>query len=224
MSFTLLLLSSSQGLEQKEVVTELSMVSKKPLKDCTVGYIPNAGDQKSDKQYMEHSRSILKNIFFDVIEIDLKVLDKDKLIAELNKVDVVFVEGGNTFYLLDIANRSNFTKILPKVLEKGKIYIGVSAGSYIVCPTIEMAYWKNANSVNIRPDGLKNLNALNLVPFLVTAHFDEKQRSIVENAVKHTSYSVVAIYDTEAILVKNSRYKVIGMGAKEFFNGFKESD
>jgi len=115
--------------------------------------------------------------------------------------------------------KSGFDKLLPKLLEESKLYVGVSAGSYIVCPTIEAATWKHPERNRIR---LKDLTGLNLVPFLLTAHFEEKYRPILEKASKTTKYHIVALYDTQAVLVENSKYKIVGKGKKEFFNNFKE--
>jgi len=115
--------------------------------------------------------------------------------------------------------KSGFDKLLPKLLEESKLYVGVSAGSYIVCPTIEAATWKHPERNRIR---LKDLTGLNLVPFLLTAHFEEKYRPILEKASKTTKYHIVALYDTQAVLVENSKYKIVRKGKKEFFNNFKE--
>ena len=71
--------------------------------------------------------------------------------------------------------------------------------------------------------GLKDLTALNLVPFLITAHFEEKYRLIVEKAAKRTDYPIVALYEGQAVLVIDNKTKVVGKSKKEFFNGFKET-
>lgn len=102
---------------------------------------------------------------------------------------------------------------------QGLPHIGISAGSYICCPTIEQSTWKHADRNKI---GLKDLTALNLVPFLITAHFEEKHRLIIEKMAKTTDYPIVALNDTQAILVDRGKYKLVGDDDKEFFNRFKE--
>ncbi|MCX6732575.1 MAG: hypothetical protein NTV98_03480 [Candidatus Roizmanbacteria bacterium] len=41
--------------------------------------------------------------------------------------------------------------------------------------------------------------------------------------VVSTKYPVVALYDTQAVLVENGKWKIVGEGKREFYNGFKET-
>ncbi len=144
---------------------------------------------------------------------------QNELNEELANKDIILVEGGNTFYLLHHVRKSGFDKILPGLLNDGKLYVGISAGSYIACPTIEAATWKHAGRNKV---GLKDLTALNLVPFLISAHFEEKYRTIIEQASMKTIYPIVALRDSQAILVENGNYELVGKRDKNFFNGFNE--
>ena len=217
------LLLTSQGLGNDEIKAALEKAAGKPLNECIVGFVPNAGDVEEDRGYISRARDKLRNDFSAAIDIDLNVLKGETLRAELSKVDVIYVEGGNTFHLLDTARKSGFTGILPSLLDSGKVYVGVSAGSYIACPTIDMADWKNANRADRNTANMADLTGMNLVPFMLTAHFAEEYRPLILGAASHTKYPIVALYDTQAVLVEGGNYRVIGPGAREFFNGFKES-
>ena len=129
------------------------------------------------------------------------------------------MNGGNTFYLLHWVRRSGFDKVLSHFLLRGGLYVGVSAGSYIVCPTIEQATWKHQDRNRV---GMIDFTALNLVPFLITAHFEEKYRTIVEQAAKMTDYPIVALTDRQAIVVHGKKVQIIGEGKREYWNGFEE--
>ena len=98
--------------------------------------------------------------------------------------------------------------------------MGVSAGSYLVCPTIEQATWKRADRNRW---GVTDFKALNLIHFLIVAHFEEKYRVIVDVAAKRTKYPIVALSDKQAIVVDGKNIKVIGVGRKEYWNWFKEA-
>ncbi len=132
---------------------------------------------------------------------------------------IIYVNGGNTFYLLYWVRKSGFDQVLPSFLERGGLYLGVSAGSYIACPTIEQATWKHQDRNRIK---ITDFTALNLVPFLITAHFEEKYRPIVDLAAKTTKYPILALNNTQAVLVKRKSITIVGKGKKEFWNGFKE--
>lgn len=155
----------------------------------------------------------------DIEDLDFRGKTQRELEHSLEDRDIIFVNGGNTLYLLHWIRKSGFDKIIRSLLNEGKLYVGVSAGSYVACPTIEAAGWKHRDKNNI---GLKDLRALNLVPFLITAHFEEKYRPVIEQAAKGTKYPIVALYDTQAALAEDGSCKIVGPGRKEFFNGFAE--
>lgn len=206
-------------LADKKLKKELLKFLNKNPKNVLVGHIPNAADPQKDKSYVKDSINQLKLMGMKIKEIDLRKENKKSLSKKLSDCDMVFVNGGNTFYLLDIARKSGFSKVLPRILDKGKVYLGVSAGSYITCPTIEAAGWKHVDRNIVH---LKNLSALNLVPFILTAHFEEDVRKAIEIGARKTKYPVVALTDGQAIIVQGAKYKVIGTGKKRFYNGFKE--
>jgi dipeptidase E len=213
------LLLTSQGIQPDLRDTFLGMV-KKPS-EASVAFVTTAayGDEKNP-EWLEIYRSQLRVCGIDDIsDLDLKGKDREQLLHELTNKDIIFVNGGNTFYLLYHVKKSSFGAILPELLGEGKLYFGVSAGSYIVCPTIEAAEWKHSDKNRVR---IKDLTALSLVPFLITAHFAEKYRPVVERAAAGTKYPIVALCDTQAVLVEGGSYRVVGRGPKEFFNGFAE--
>ena len=93
---------------------------------------------------------------------------------------MIYVCGGNTFYLLYKIQESGFDKIIKQFVESGKLYFGVSAGSYVVCPTIEMAYWKHPDRNDV---GLEDLTGLSIVPFLITVHFEPKYTQDIKKSI-----------------------------------------
>ncbi|MBS3124116.1 Type 1 glutamine amidotransferase-like domain-containing protein [Candidatus Woesearchaeota archaeon] len=226
MSYQLLLTSSGIVPEIREEF--LSLLKKKP-EENKVAFITTAAHGASkDVAWMQKDKELL--YAYGIKKENLEDLDiKDKTKSQLEKIlenkDIIFVEGGNTFYLLYWAKRSGLDKMLPELLEYGSLYVGISAGSYLACPTIEMAAWKRQDLNKI---GLTDLRALDLAPFLITAHFEEKYRSVIDKAAKTTNYPIVALTDKQAIIIKKNstsqkiEIKAIGPGKKEFWNGFKE--
>lgn len=74
-----------------------------------------------------------------------------------------------------------------------------------------MATWEHQDRNRFR---LKDLTALNLVPFLISAHFEEKYRKIVEENAKKTKYKVIVLTDKQAVLCIDEKYKIVGKGEK----------
>ena len=65
----------------------------------------------------------------------------------LDDYDIIYMMGGNTFYLLDTIRKYNFDKDIISFLEKGKLYIGSSAGSEILGNSVNNIQLKNIESV-----------------------------------------------------------------------------
>jgi dipeptidase E len=219
MNYKLLLTSHGIVPEIREYF--LSLLSKKPEENNAVLITTAAYGESENPHWLERDRQSLYDCGIKNIEdLDLKEKSQGDLEKTLANKDVIFVSGGNSFYLLHWIRKSGFDKAVIDFLERGGLYVGASAGSYVACPTIEQAMWKrqDRNKVNIT-----DLTALNLVPFLITAHFEEKYRDVIESATKRTQYPIVALTDKQAILIEKSGVKIVGEGRKEFWNRFKET-
>ena len=219
MTPTLLLTSAGIVPEIKNYF--LSVLPKKKPEENRVAFVTTAAyGESKNPAWMEKDRQLLRECGIKHIEdLDLKDKTKKDLERILSDKDIIFVNGGNTFYLLKWVRESGFDKVLPHFLKRGGLYVGVSAGSYIACPTIEQATWKHQDRNRV---GITDFTALGLVPFLITAHFEEKYKVIVDQAAKSTKYPIVALSDKQAVLVQDGKVEVVGKSKREYFNGFKE--
>ena len=219
MTPTLLLTSAGIVPEVRDYF--ISVLSKKKHEENRVAFVTTAAyGESKNPAWMEKDRQLLRECGIKHIEdLDLKDKTKKDLERILSDKDIIFVNGGNTFYLLKWVRESGFGKVLPHFLKRGGLYVGVSAGSYIACPTIEAATWKHQDRNRV---GITDFTALNFVSFLITAHFEEKYRTIVDQVTKSTKYPIVALSDTQAVLVQEDKIKVVGVGKREYWNGFKE--
>lgn len=208
---------SSAGIKPETKQAFLDLLGKDP-KDCTVAFIPTACDLEADKSYVQWTIDQISELGLKLFTVDLKGENENSLYDKLKSSDIVCVNGGNTFYLLDQAKKSGFDKVVKRLVGEGKIYFGVSAGSYIACPTIEVSTWKNHDSNII---GLKDLSAMNFVNFLMFVHYKDQNKEAVENAVKATNYPVVVLTDKQAIVVDDDKIELAGPGPALKFNGFE---
>ena len=215
------LLLTSAGIVPEIKNYFLSVLSKKRPENNKVAFVTTAAyGESKNPTWMEKDRQLLYECGIRHIEdLDFKGKTQGDLELILSDKDIIFVNGGNTFYLLKWAKESGFDKVLPDFLKSGGLYVGVSAGSYIACPTIEAATWKHQDRNRV---GITDLTAFGLVQFLITAHFEEKYRVIVVQAAKSTKYPIVALTDRQAVLVRDGKVQVVGEGKREYLNGFKE--
>jgi len=205
---------TSGGLSPETTQDFLELLDKKP-EETKICFINTAAQPEEDKWFVEKDRKKLLEMGFKVTEMDIKGENEYSLKKKLEYFDVVFVEGGNTFYLLKYVKESGFGNALKPFFEKGGVYFGVSAGSVIAGLNIESAGWKHMdrNIVN-----LKDLTGLKLVPFVISVHIDESNIKIIKNCASKVKYPVVALSDQQAFLVENGEQKIVGIGDKLIFN------
>jgi dipeptidase E len=210
-----LLLTSAGWWKNPKIRKEfLKLVNKKPSEIRIFFVITPVKYLKRNKYILRQFRKF-KGIKIPEQNITFFQLNRKIEKDDLKNTDVIFVFGGNAFDYLDRIRKTGLDKAIKSFVKGGGVYLGLSAGSYVACPTIEAATWKHADKNTI---GLKNLRGLNLVPFLITAHFENKYREIIEQAAKTTKYPIIALTDKQAVLVKGKQIKIIGTGKKNIFN------
>lgn len=203
----LLLTSSGMVLTQDEILEHLP----KPPKELKLANIVTAANVRTDRGYLIKQNQLLQQTGFQIKEVDIAGMKPEDLRRSLEDQDVIYVQGGNTFYLLKCARESGLVSLVPKLLDQGKLYIGVSAGAYIACPTIETATWKDPDADHF---GLTDLTAMNLVPFLLSVHYETKWDGMLREHIPAASHSVKILTDRQLILVENGCAVLLGTGAE----------
>src|SRR3989344_4720559 len=183
-------------------------VFKKPFKDMKMAYVITASKGVENTDYLERARNFFKEHNYNYQELDLDGKEKRELEEILKKFEIVFVEGGNSFYLLKSIRESGFDEVVKRLLPQGLIYMGASAGSYVACPTIEMATWKHQDKYYHYE--IKDFTGMNLVPFLITVHYVPEYRSILKEKILQSKYLVRILTDEQAILIKDGKTTFLG--------------
>ncbi len=205
---------TSAGLPPETIEEFLRLLNRKP-EETNVCFIATASHPGEDKRYVEKDRERLSEIGFKVTELDLKEENEESLKDKLENFDVIFVEGGNTFYLLKYIKESGFDKALKLFLDKGGIYLGVSAGTIVAGLNIDSANWKHMNRNIV---DLKDLTGLKLVPFVFSVHIDESNIDTIKKCANKADYPVIALTDKQALLVENGVKRIVGVGERLVFN------
>ncbi|MDA2922094.1 peptidase E [Patescibacteria group bacterium AH-259-L07] len=208
---TLLLASSgSFVIEHGFKILNKYKAFSKPLDQIKIAYVTTASGGVDDKTYIQRHKQKMTEQGYNFEEIDIKGKSEEELRDILKNKDAVYVDGGNTFYLLKYVRESGFDKVIKEAIESGIVYIGSSGGTYIACPTIEMAAWKHQDKYN-RFD-VTDFTALNLVPFLITAHYRSEYKSLLQQMILKSRYPVKILTDEQALLIRNSKIKLVGRG------------
>lgn len=190
-------------------VTDLVQTITPELEGKTVTYIPTAGIAEDVEGMVEEETSTLESLGMMVDVLEVSSASYDSIVNSLTKNDVIFVGGGNTFFLLQELRRSGADQILIREVEKGKLYIGESAGSIIACPDI--GYCAEMDSPEKAPD-LTDYAGLNLVDFYIVPHIgNEEMGEAAEEAVEKygSEFELKAITDEQVILVEEGRVEIL---------------
>ena len=174
-----------------------------------IGFIPTASEPDDDSSYMEKDRQYLKSMNFDIINIDITNESYDEIIEKLSRVDVVFVAGGNCFYLLQKLKEKDVLKNLIE-FANNKIYIGSSAGACIVCPSIH-CYEKLDDKT--QAPLLNDYDGMNLIDCFILPHYQSKDKytKLGDEIIKEYSHlKFLPIQNNQAVIVNNKTdYKVV---------------
>ncbi|MHB8871171.1 MAG: Type 1 glutamine amidotransferase-like domain-containing protein, partial [Candidatus Doudnabacteria bacterium] len=153
--------------------------------DMKIGYVTTAAKAVRHKDFFENVKNEIRNNGYSFEEIDIEGKTKDELRGFFKNKNVIHVEGGNTFYLLKAIRETGFDEIIKELIGKGKVYIGTSAGSYIMCPTIEVADWNDTGKDRF---GLTDLTALNYIPLVLKAHYTDDEENKVREHMQGLKY------------------------------------
>ena len=75
-------------------------------------YVTNAAKGTNSTEYVERRKHLFKDEGYNYTELDLDGKNPKELREALRGAGIIFVEGGNTFYLLKSVRESGFDKVL----------------------------------------------------------------------------------------------------------------
>lgn len=171
------------------------IISKDEIKYKRVLYITTAidGEDDGDKSWIAREYKTILDLGINESNItEYKIGSND---IDINNFDIIYMMGGNTFYLLDMIRKYNFDNSIRKFISKGKIYIGSSAGSEILGNSIEPALPYDENKVNMH-----DFSGLKLVNGLIIPHSNKKEE-FISNLKNNSSEELYLLYDGDGIII-----------------------
>lgn len=210
------LLLTSAGITNASIEKAFfNLVDKQPG-DIKLAFIPTpANAEEGNKatwlfQQYEQLRAMgiqwIDLVDFTAADIDWR--------NRLDICDVLYITGGNTFYLLDQIRKQGFDKYLAEKIES-KVYVGGSASSITMTPTIEVAAIPPGDP-NI--PNLKDFTGLNYVDFEIEPHCDETRFEAVGQYAQQNGRKIYAIDDSTAIQWVDGETVVVSEGNWRLFD------
>ena len=178
---------------------------EKDLKGKTVTFIPTASKVEKVVFYVNSGKKALQKLGLIIDELDISTASNDKL----RNNDFIYITGGNTFFLLQELKKTGADKIIIDEINKGKLYIGESAGAIVTSANIE--YVKRMDDVKKAPN-LTEFSGLNVVDFYVIPHytnfpFEKTVEKIIEDYSSKLNLSPIS--NKDAILVVDNKIDFI---------------
>lgn len=172
-----------------------------------LAYIPTAADTYPGAAWIESDKAKMSAMGFAYDVYDIKGKDIATLRRELSHYDVIYVTGGNTFYFLYHARLSGFNIVLRELIDQGVVYIGGSAGSCIMCPTI--AHVMTLDHPEQVPE-LTDYTALNFVPQLIVPHAGREKYAARHEQIKSEYCDrLLFLRDDQALVVNGDKIDLV---------------
>ncbi|GHV05580.1 putative peptidase Lmo0363 [Campylobacterota bacterium] len=195
----------------KDVAGFLPQFAGGELAGKSVAFIPTACVPEKVNFFVKSGKKALEKLGLVVDELELTTTAPDLIAAKLRQSDLIYITGGNTFFLLQELRRCGADKIIAEQIAAGKPYIGESAGAMVVAPDID--YAKGYDDCTKAPD-LSDYAALGIVDFYPCPHYTEQPfKKAVEKIIAkyEAQLALKPITNSQAILVSGSDVSVCGV-------------
>ena len=185
---------TSCGIIESELKAQFYSLLDKDISQIKLLFITIAVDGEKDPD-----RTWLKEEYETILNLGIK---EENIIeyhyeenTDFSSYDVIYMIGGNTFYLLKELREKQLDEKIIQAINNGVIYVGSSAGSIILGKTIETALPYDENWV-----GSEDFIGLNLVDGIIIPHANRKQEFIKEAKEKYSD-KIIELYDDYGIVI-----------------------
>ena len=212
------LVLTSGGISNKSIEEELRKVIGKDFKDLKMLFCTTASNYEGGNMndWLVEDIEYFKKLGFKIDVCDINGISIEKFLPRFEWADVFYFEGGNTQWLRKSIQNSGLEEYLEELL-KTRVWIGASAGSCVLCPTICNSC-QDLFDDNIKGFPIDGLNLVNFqfVPHLNNESFPKIRKDNLLNASKNLKVidgeKLYIVDDNGAIFVNDKDINVISEG------------
>ncbi|QTD43160.1 peptidase E [Sporosarcina sp. Te-1] len=164
-----------------------------PVKIAFIATASNDAQEYIDKFYKAFKAELPSHL-------TSKDLDSPTIQATVNELDIVYVGGGNTQYMLDIWRRTGFDDVLINAYQNGVILAGISAGA--------MCWFETCFSE--KEEEYEEFQGLGIVKGSLCPHYNDEERRLAFDAWtgNRKSSNIYTLADNENLHFKNEEVLV----------------
>ena len=171
-------------------------------------FIPTASIYEEYKGYVGSARKLFKKLGAVLTEMDISKEEYENIEAAFNNADIIYFTGGNSFFLLEQLRKKGVDKLLTEELNKGKLFIGESAGAIVCAPDIKYIEMmdEKPGDYSLTDDGGLNLINFYVLPHYLTAPFKKVTEKILE---QFNDLDICPINNSQAVIVEGSSKRIV---------------
>lgn len=193
---------TSQGLSNQNVANKFLDFVTDP-KITKIAMVTTAARDKENNKWVILAKDRFEKMGFSGVDlIDIEVNPE----IDFSSYQVIYVCGGNTFKLLHFSRLANFKKSVEKLLARNGIYIGLSASSLIMGPSVKLAneVTSDANEV-----GITDFTGFELVPQIIYPHYSHEVEMELQNFEKKHNVKVNRLTNDQALILVGNQVELV---------------
>ena len=215
------LLLTSNGLVNKSITDALfQLVGKKP-EDTSLVFIPTASNvEQEDKTWIiDDLVNIKKQNFKEIMIADISAVPEEVWRPQFERADVLLFEGGNAYHLMRWITKSGLQQSMQELL-KTKVYVGISAGSMVTCPDLNLRLSAIIYGDEAEKESLNGLGYVDwyVLPHLNSPEFPQRMEENINTAMKEITRKTYVLDDQSALKVVDGKVEIISEGQHLQFN------
>ncbi|WP_163509472.1 Type 1 glutamine amidotransferase-like domain-containing protein [Fodinicola acaciae] len=184
-------------------------LGSKPVRRAVL--VPTASNPLPSAPWVDAADRLLRGEGIAVDRLELERAGEADVRRALEAAEVVFVSGGYPLFLLEHANRSGFSRLVPPAVRTGRLgYVGISAGAALAAP--DLAYFGKADAV-VDPDDPgrpESTRGLELAPFLLLAHRNRGRAARHDREIAASGgQERVSINDDQAVVITGDTWTIV---------------
>ena len=199
---------------KKIILSSFGFENNVALKQQLFDLLPKSADQlsvvivttasaewKEKNKHAVSAKKVLEEIGFKkVIYLDIEFDDPNKLI----EFDVIYINGGNPFYLLDKLRKTGADTIIKHCAEKA-ILIGISGGGVVLGPNISIVDYFDAKLNTV---GIEDFAGLGLTDIIIYPHYQEAVEEKIKQFESENNCRVTRLTDLQGLVLKGDKVEL----------------
>lgn len=198
-------LSSDIHFVAKSIMSDI----KSYKKSYKTAFITTGAEEMENTKWIDDNRQGMVDAGFELFDYTLTGKTPEQINKDLEKADIIHVNGGRCKRIVEKAKKSGFDKWIKKAIENGVVFTGSSGGSIAAAPDVSSIYRQEDEF----PIGL------DLVPILIVPHWgrlDRPKLYLEERLPKiyDEKHKLVMLNDAQFIKFEDERMKFVDVRDK----------